>query len=138
MGTWKDSDPAVGHSPEVTSRTVGVLGAVNNAMLLLGIFLGPTHTTKTAIQFHSVQAKSLIFTGGLNVALTLIPWLKSHRYVSSTDVRRWEDVRFCPVDPDGDLSTGGAEFLEQSAVGTDPQVLLCDFHLKQSVKNNPG
>lgn len=39
---------------------------------------------------------------------------------------------FCPVDPDGDLSTGGAELLEQSAVGTDPQVLLCDFHLKQT------
>lgn len=50
-----------------------------------------------------------------------------------TDLRSRENVGLGPVDPDGDLSTGGAEFLEESAVSADPQVLLCDFHLKQSI-----
>lgn len=39
-------------------------------------------------------------------------------------------MRLGPVDPDGYLSAGGAKFLEESAVGPDPQVLLCDLHLK--------
>ncbi len=35
-----------------------------------------------------------------------------------------------PVDADGNVSTGGAQFLVEPAVGADPQVILCDFHLK--------
>lgn len=40
-----------------------------------------------------------------------------------------EHVRLRPVNADGDLSTGGAEFLEEAPVGADPQVVLCDLHL---------
>lgn len=35
-----------------------------------------------------------------------------------------------PVDADGDLSTGGAEFLEEPAVSSDPQVILGYLHLR--------
>lgn len=48
-----------------------------------------------------------------------------------TYLRSRENVGLSPVDPDGDLGAGGAEFLEQSAVRTNPQVLLRYFHLKQ-------
>lgn len=34
-----------------------------------------------------------------------------------------------PVDADGDLSTGGAEFLKEAAVSSDPQVILGYLHL---------
>lgn len=37
-----------------------------------------------------------------------------------------------PVDADGDLSTGGAELLEEAAIGADPQVVLSDLHLQGS------
>lgn len=40
-------------------------------------------------------------------------------------------MRLGAVDPDGDLSAGGAELLEESAVSPDPQVLLCDLHLRR-------
>ena len=33
------------------------------------------------------------------------------------------------VNPDGDLRAGGTKLLEESAIGPDPQVLLCDLHL---------
>lgn len=36
----------------------------------------------------------------------------------------------CAVDPYGDLSAGGTKFLEESAVSPDPEVLLCDLHLR--------
>ena len=36
-----------------------------------------------------------------------------------------------PVDADGDLGAGGAQLLEEAAVGADPQVVLCDLHLEQ-------
>lgn len=39
-------------------------------------------------------------------------------------------MRLCAVDADGDLSAGGTELLEESAVRPDPQVLLGDLHLK--------
>lgn len=35
-----------------------------------------------------------------------------------------------PVDANGDLSTGGAEFLEEAAISTDPQVILGYLHLR--------
>lgn len=43
-------------------------------------------------------------------------------------------MRLRAVDPDGDLSAGGTELLEESAVRPDPQVLLCDFHLRRENK----
>lgn len=49
-------------------------------------------------------------------------------------LRRRENMGFCPIDPDGNFSTRGAEFLEQPAVSADPQVLLRYFHLKQQIK----
>lgn len=36
-----------------------------------------------------------------------------------------------PVDADGDLSAGGAEFLEEAAISTDPQVILSYLHLQR-------
>lgn len=36
-----------------------------------------------------------------------------------------------PVDADGDLGAGGAEFLEEAAISTDPQVILCYLHLQR-------
>lgn len=38
-------------------------------------------------------------------------------------------MRLSPVDADGDVSIGGAQLLVEAAVGADPQVVLCDFHL---------
>lgn len=35
-----------------------------------------------------------------------------------------------PVDADGDLSTGGTEFLEKAAISSDPQVILGYLHLR--------
>lgn len=43
---------------------------------------------------------------------------------------RGEDVALGPVDANRDLSTGGAEFLEEAAVSTDPQVILSYLHLQ--------
>lgn len=43
---------------------------------------------------------------------------------------RGEDMALGPVDADGDLSAGGAEFLEEAAVSTDPQVILSNLHLQ--------
>lgn len=45
------------------------------------------------------------------------------------NLRGGEDVALGPVDADGDLSTGGAQLLEEAAVGADPQVVLGDLHL---------
>lgn len=39
----------------------------------------------------------------------------------------------CPIDPDRNFSTGGAELLEQSAIRADPQILLFYFHLEQVI-----
>lgn len=50
----------------------------------------------------------------------------------------WEHVRLGAVDPDGDLSAGGTKFLEESAISPDPQVLLCDLHLKRENKDQGG
>lgn len=36
-----------------------------------------------------------------------------------------------PVDADGDLSTGGTEFLEEAAISSDPQVILGYLHLRR-------
>lgn len=41
-----------------------------------------------------------------------------------------EDMALSPVDADGDLSTGGAEFLEEAAISSDPQVILSYLHLQ--------
>ena len=46
-------------------------------------------------------------------------------------------MRLGAVDPDGDLGAGGAKFLKESAVGPDPQVLLCDLHLEESGNDKP-
>lgn len=39
------------------------------------------------------------------------------------------------VDAYGDVPGGGTQFLIESAVGTDPQVVLCDFHLGKQTHN---
>lgn len=52
-----------------------------------------------------------------------------------TCLRRGEHVRLRTVNADGDLSTGGTELLEESAVSPDPQVLFCDFHLRTGVNH---
>lgn len=39
-----------------------------------------------------------------------------------------EDMALGPVDADGDLGAGGAEFLEEAAVSADPQVVLGYLH----------
>lgn len=44
-------------------------------------------------------------------------------------------MRLGAVDPYGDLSTGGTKLLEESAVSPDPQVLLCDLHLRRGKRN---
>lgn len=36
-----------------------------------------------------------------------------------------------PVDANGDLGTGGAQLLEEAAIGADPQVVLSDLHLQR-------
>lgn len=41
-----------------------------------------------------------------------------------------EDVALRSVDADGDLGAGGAELLEEAAIGADPQVVLGDLHLR--------
>lgn len=38
-------------------------------------------------------------------------------------------MRLRPVNPDGNLRTGGAELLEEAAVRPDPQVIFGDLHL---------
>lgn len=42
-----------------------------------------------------------------------------------------EDMALGPVDADGDLGAGGAEFLEEAAVSADPQVVLGYLHLQR-------
>lgn len=44
-------------------------------------------------------------------------------------------VGLSPVDAYWDVSSGGAEFLVEPAVGADPQVILCDFHLEKQNKH---
>lgn len=39
-------------------------------------------------------------------------------------------MRLSAVDPNGNFSTGRTKFLEESAVSPDPQIFLCDFHLR--------
>lgn len=41
-----------------------------------------------------------------------------------------EDVALGPVYADGDLGAGGAEFLEEAAISTDPQVVFGYLHLQ--------
>ncbi len=48
-------------------------------------------------------------------------------------LRSRENVGFCPIDPDRNFGTRGAEFLEQSAISTNPQIFLCYFHLEQEI-----
>lgn len=48
---------------------------------------------------------------------------------ATADLRNRQLVRLSPVDADGDVSIGGAQLLVEAAVGADPQVVLCDFHL---------
>lgn len=48
---------------------------------------------------------------------------------SSPYLRGCEHVRLCPVNPNGNLRTGGAELLEEAAVRPDPQVIFSDLHL---------
>lgn len=43
---------------------------------------------------------------------------------------RGEDVALGPVDADGDLGAGGAEFLEEATISTDPQVIFGYLHLQ--------
>lgn len=38
-------------------------------------------------------------------------------------------MRLRPVNPDGNLRTGGAELLEEAAVRPDPEVIFGDLHL---------
>lgn len=38
-------------------------------------------------------------------------------------------MRLSAIDPDGDLSAGGAELLEEATIRPDPQVLLRYLHL---------
>lgn len=38
-------------------------------------------------------------------------------------------MRLCAIDPDGDLSAGRTELLEEAAICPDPQVLLRYLHL---------
>ena len=54
----------------------------------------------------------------------------------AADLRDWKLVCLRPVDADGNVSIGGAEFLVESTVGADPQVVLCDFHLENQQHNN--
>lgn len=49
---------------------------------------------------------------------------------AAADLRDWKLMSLCPVDADGNVSIGGAQLLIESAVGADPQVILCDFHLE--------
>lgn len=44
-------------------------------------------------------------------------------------------MRLGAVDPYGDLGAGGTKLLEESAVSPDPQVLLCDLHLRRENEN---
>lgn len=44
-------------------------------------------------------------------------------------LRGCKHVRLRPVNPNWNLSTGGAELLEEAAVGPDPQVIFSDLHL---------
>lgn len=37
-----------------------------------------------------------------------------------------------PVNTNGNVSIRRAQFLVEPAVGTDPQVILCDFHLEKT------
>lgn len=48
---------------------------------------------------------------------------------ATADLRNRQLVRLGPVDANGDVSVGGAQLLVEAAVGADPQVVLCDFHL---------
>ena len=47
-----------------------------------------------------------------------------------------EHVRLGAVNPDGDLRAGGAQFLKESSVSPDPQILLRDLHLRRE-SNDP-
>lgn len=42
-------------------------------------------------------------------------------------------MRLGAIDPDGDLCAGGAQLLEEPAVGPDPQILLGYLHLRVRV-----
>lgn len=55
----------------------------------------------------------------------------------AADLGDWELMCLCPVDADGNVSVGGAQFLVEPAVGADPQVILCDFHLEDKHNCQP-
>lgn len=46
-------------------------------------------------------------------------------------LRSRKNVGFCPIDSNRNFCTRGAEFLEQSAISTNPQIFLGYFHLEQ-------
>lgn len=48
------------------------------------------------------------------------------------NLRRGELLRFGPVDPYGDVSTGGAQLLVEPGVRSDPEVLLGDLYLEHT------
>lgn len=54
----------------------------------------------------------------------------------TADLRDWKLMCLCPVDANGNVSVGGAQFLVEPAVGADPQVILCDLHLENKQCNN--
>lgn len=47
-----------------------------------------------------------------------------------SDLRHWELVGLSSVDAYGNVSSGGAQFLVEPAVGANPQVVLSDSHLE--------
>ena len=49
-----------------------------------------------------------------------------------------EDVALGPVDADRDLGAGGAQLLEEAAIGADPQVVLRDLHLQRRAWAGPA
>lgn len=48
------------------------------------------------------------------------------------NLRRGELLRLGPVDPNGDVSTGGAQLLIEPGVRSDPEVLLGDLYLEHT------
>lgn len=50
-------------------------------------------------------------------------------------LRCGENVGFCAIDANGNFCAGGAEFLEQSAICANPQILLSHLHLEQTINS---